>query len=184
MWWRCGSIPRIRACSTPARETTGSGFWNPERKPIMRRILLILLLALAPFSQPAGAARWEPLGPFGGTIRSLTADPADARVAYAGDELNGLFRTVDSGLHWTPIHDGPVYGAVAVGQGAIYLPVDGRLLRSDDRGAHWLDVSPGSRLSPILAVAVDPAKPSRVYAASQQGVWVSLDRGVTWREPI
>jgi photosystem II stability/assembly factor-like uncharacterized protein len=157
-----------------------------------RAAFLILVLSLAfsslAFSASAAAAsRWEPLGPFGGPVRYLTADPMDPRVAYAGDDLNGLFRTADGGLHWTAIHGGANFGAVAVDPSrprTLYLPVaPGRLLRTVDAGAHWTDVSPPSLLSEIVGVAVDPAQPARVYAASRQGVWVSADRGETWREP-
>ncbi|MFL6193960.1 MAG: hypothetical protein ACJ75H_07290 [Thermoanaerobaculia bacterium] len=154
----------------------------------MRRAAFLILVFFLAFSASAAAAsRWEPLGPYGGPVRYLTADPVDARVAYAADELNGVFRTADSGLHWTAIHGGETFGAVAVDPSrprTLYLPVaPGRLLRSEDAGAHWADIGPGSLLSEIVGVAVDPARPARVYAASRQGVWVSQDRGAAWREP-
>jgi photosystem II stability/assembly factor-like uncharacterized protein len=65
------------------------------------------------------------------------------------------------------------------GAGIVYAgTASGLLYRSFDRGASWaLAATFGGVFS---ALAVDPARPSTVYAATAGGVFRSADRGSTW----
>ena len=55
------------------------------------------------------------------------------------------------------------------------------VFRSDDGGAHWLDVD-GGRLPdvPHHAVVVSPDEPRTVWVANDASVYVSHDLGGTW----
>jgi photosystem II stability/assembly factor-like uncharacterized protein len=67
-----------------------------------------LLLAVAGATAPAAIAHadgWRSLGPHGGNITTLLADPAQPGRAYATGG-GGLFRTTDGGSHWTRAETG------------------------------------------------------------------------------
>jgi hypothetical protein len=72
---------------------------------------------------------------------------------------------------WTPIDPTSSNIVYAGGDGGIYKSVDG--------GATW---SPAVLLTtPVIALAVDPAAPSTVYAGTfDQGVLKSSDDGASW----
>jgi hypothetical protein len=54
------------------------------------------------------------------------------------------------------------------------------VFRSDDRGASWLDRSGNLPDIPVNALVVDPANAARVFAATDHGVYQTLDGGVSW----
>ena len=157
----------------------------------MNRLLSTLALALlaAPL---AAAPHWTALGPFGGFPETLTLDPTNSKVLYASAYVQGVFRTLDGGLSWTPIQGQPSLGNVAVDPShpsTLYLSVatPDQILKSLDRGAHWAPANGGlpAEINTTL-IAVDPAKPSRIYAAGE-GVWHSRNGGASWqaaRQPL
>jgi hypothetical protein len=63
--------------------------------------------------------------------------------------------------------------------GASPVPV-GAVLRSDDQGATWTDVTAGLPPIPINAIVNDPSDPDRVWVACDVGVFESQDAGATW----
>jgi photosystem II stability/assembly factor-like uncharacterized protein len=149
------------------------------------RILVFLLLAPLP-AVPSFAAPWMPLGPFGGTIFSLTVAPSDPHRLYAVTG-EGLFRSTNGGASWTAIR-GDSTSNVAVDPtrpDTIYAGTEsggeaGGVQKSTDGGAHWTAL-PLNTFA-VLAVAVDPARPSRLYAGTvTQGVWRSTNGGASWQ---
>ncbi len=56
----------------------------------------------------------------------------------------------------------------------------GRVFRSDDAGAHWLDRSAGLPALPMTTVELDTANSNRVWVAADLGVYQSLDAGASW----
>ena len=65
---------------------------------------LLLIAALA--SPSAFAQTWVPVGPPGGDVRSLAADPRDPRVVYLGTADGILYRSDDSGRRWRRLDPG------------------------------------------------------------------------------
>jgi photosystem II stability/assembly factor-like uncharacterized protein len=144
---------------------------------------LVLLLAVPLAATP----RWTPLGPFGGAALALTVDPTNARVVYATTGLSGAFKSIDGGASWTPLQVDDTSANVAVDPvhpGTIYVAQSsGPVLKSTDGGAHWTVAARNAANAVFSAskIAVDPARPSRLYAAVFGGVRSSLDGGATWR---
>jgi photosystem II stability/assembly factor-like uncharacterized protein len=160
---------------------------------------------------PDDGASWGRLfGPTGpGSL--LRGAPSDLSILYvlnaAGLSAGGLYRSADGGATWetrdgaTALLDCGV-GDLAVAPSdpaVLYLagsapgpfrckpPVSARVLRSDDGGATWTDVSAGLPREIASAVAVDPRDPRVVYAGTGHvyafpgdGVWKSTDGGGTW----
>jgi photosystem II stability/assembly factor-like uncharacterized protein len=123
-------------------------------------------------------------------------------VIYFGAGAEGLYRSKDDGLHWTNLkpewveRTGGPYGTLeglAVGtDGRLYAAArllyyegepPGRLesfiARSDDGGDHWKNSYPGSKGVICNVVAVSPK--GDVFAGTDSGLFVSSDRGATWR---
>jgi photosystem II stability/assembly factor-like uncharacterized protein len=142
------------------------------------------LLLPAPGLLNAQTPAWTPLGPFGGTVRSLTASSMPGVVYATAD--TGVFLSLRSGTSWTPVFAGNVTGNLAVDpvQPSILYVVaqPGPVWKSVDSGAHWFQanrslVGPGV----LVYLAVDPASHNRIYAALDVGVALSTDGGASWR---
>ena len=56
----------------------------------------------------------------------------------------------------------------------------GRVFRSDDAGATWVDRTAGLPPIPINSVVVDPADFKRVWVSADVGVYESTNLGSTW----
>lgn len=156
-----------------------------SRSTLLRAALLLLAAALAA-PLHAGNGVWTPLGPYGGTVSSLTSDPRDPRVLYANLECK-LFRSADGGATWKRLALPCVSSNVAAAPTrptTLYVTssVDGRLWKSLDGGEHW---APGAATLWSYGVpqvlAVDPSQPSHLYLGTwKNGVWKSTDRGASW----
>ena len=151
-----------------------------------RLALLLLTLLLAGSAVFAAAPAWTPLGPFGGFVDSITADPVHAGVLYAVT-TQGVYRTADAGGSWSLIHPGSG-GKLAVDPlhpSTLYLTgafQDRVVLKSVDSGAHWAPADAG--LPPLYpTLAVDPARPRRLYVGTPRaGFWRSVDAGASWQQ--
>ena len=151
---------------------------------------------------------WTPAGPYniGGRVVAVAAAPGGATV-YLGSGNGGVFKSTDSGVHWTPILDlagANVFsiGAVAldptdpnvvyVGTGEANNAVDNYdgngLLRSTDGGQTWQPLGLAATAR-IARVAVDPSDPSRIFVAAMgtqfstgpdRGLYRSEDGGLSW----
>ncbi|HEV7508880.1 MAG TPA: hypothetical protein VGS07_28650 [Thermoanaerobaculia bacterium] len=154
----------------------------------LRRFLsaIPLLTGALAASPLAAAPQWAPLGPYGGFVDTLTADPAAPQVLYATANRQGTFKSVNGGATWTLIHTGYASGNVAVDpslHATIYQSIDFKqMLKSTNGGATWSSSSRGLPNANLTVLAVDPAKRNRVYAATD-GVWHSLDGGLSWKGP-
>lgn len=151
----------------------------------LRRIVFLLPLILLTAAPAVAAPRWAPLGPFGGTIETLTVAPSDARVIFATTPFEGAFRSTDGGASWVPIHGAFATSTIAVHPtrpGTIYLSTPAeKLVRSTDFGAHWTRASRGIEGVAVNSIAVDPARPSRVYAGVDLRVFRSTNGGASWK---
>jgi len=147
--------------------------------------LAVFLLA-APLL--AATPSWVPLGPFGGVVDSITVDPATPGVLYATTPV-GAYKTTDAGASWTAIYLNPLaLGRVAVDPlhpSTLYLTGSYRaapVLKSVDGGAHWSPAAAGLPLYYPSILAVDPARPRRLYVGTNGfGLWRSEDAGASWQ---
>src|SRR4051812_46680964 len=85
------------------------------------RLAAITLLAFSPLlasaqrTQPsrltsfdpttAAEMRWRYVGPVGNRVASVVGVPGDPNVYYAGAASGGIWKTIDAGIHWSPIFD-------------------------------------------------------------------------------
>jgi hypothetical protein len=116
---------------------------------------------------------------------AIAADRRAAGRLVVGSE-QGLYRTTNGGLDWTPV--GPrdiAIRDVVQSRAAPDLWLAGTeesgVWRSRDGGATWEQVGGDVAVGTIYAVAADPSDPDRLAAAGfEGGVYVSGDGGEQW----
>ena len=142
-----------------------------------------------------------------GRVVAIAPHPTDTNTIFVGAAHGGVWRTVDGGVNWTPLTDDEMTlatGSMAiapsnpdiiyVGTGEANFSADSLygqgILKSTDGGDSWtlLGQNEFDRRT-ISKVVVHPTDPDTVYVAAargvnglagNQGVWKSIDGGVTW----
>jgi photosystem II stability/assembly factor-like uncharacterized protein len=143
-----------------------------------------------------GGARWERVGAEGAlpTIWSLTIDPADPDILFAGTRPAALYRSRDGGRRWdkltvdiarecsigTPfvtalVVDPDDHNTVWAG-----VEIDG-VFRSLDGGDTWRRIETGLYDPDIHAMVIAATTPKRLYASTARDVFASDNLGDTWR---
>ncbi|MBI2568931.1 MAG: hypothetical protein HYV63_18070 [Candidatus Schekmanbacteria bacterium] len=162
---------------------------------------LAVVLALAAAPGRAASSRWTPMGPSGGTLRSVAVDPTNPTLLYAsGPTRTGIFSSMDGGSSWrhatTALLDLSVLDLGVDAGGTVWARAEAYgeagLLRSTDRGSTWgfvHVVPPADRPYDVLtSLVLDPRSPGTLYVTSEgsdededrKGVFRSTDQGATW----
>ncbi|HYN42746.1 MAG TPA: IPT/TIG domain-containing protein [Thermoanaerobaculia bacterium] len=145
------------------------------------------------FRSADGGESWSRLPLDVSPVAALAVFPGSGTLlAASGEEL---FRSLDDGASWSHLSALPPtwYGFKASVEefivsgsetGTVWSLASGELYRSTDEGLSWelvpIDVG-GRVLVPASSLAIDPSKPSTLYAvAMARGVVRSLDRGAHW----
>jgi len=148
----------------------------------------LLLLAV---SGPASALDWRPVGPPGGDVRALRADPAHPGVVYLGTSEGALYRSDDEGRSWRRLSPGfPLPGRslddiVVAPDGDVivgFWEVDGSgggVARSRD-GGRTFTLLPGIAGQAVRALALAPSDPNTMVVGTRTGVFRSRDGGASW----
>src|SRR5438105_2171232 len=159
--------------------------------------------------QQASALRWRYIGPVGNRVASIAGIAGDANTYYAGAASGGIWKTVDAGIHWTPIFDDQTVqsvGAMAVsasdpnvvwaGTGEpwirSHISIGDGVYKSTDAGRTWTKMGLDST-GRIGRIVIDPANPNVVFVAAQghsygpqpdRGVYRTADGGRTWQKVL
>src|SRR6266498_3087728 len=142
-----------------------------------------------------GGESWSTYGNVNDSFYTLVTDPSSATTLYAGNVSgSGIFKSTDSGAHWTTINKGlpsnqgatgalPLvlgFGVDPAHPATVYAGTYGNgLYRSTDGGSNWSSVNTGMRTAYVTAFAFGPS--STLSAATiGGGVYRSADGGGTW----
>jgi photosystem II stability/assembly factor-like uncharacterized protein len=142
-----------------------------------------------------GAARFERLGPFGGTVRSLLISRFDRNVVYLGNRDGQIYRSQDGGVSWTMLYPGIGRRQLVVDSIAEHPEDEGHLfagawdLRSEggglfesrDGGIHWTPVELPEESPAVRDFKISLHSPSHMIVGTLKGAYVSDDHGKTWR---
>ncbi|MFA5946581.1 MAG: hypothetical protein WC813_00995 [Patescibacteria group bacterium] len=129
----------------------------------------------------------------GADITSLTRDPSNANVVYAGTLANGLLMSFDAGKSWQRPPEDKAFEAVKTGA-VLDIEIDSqrpcvwyilksdRLMKTDTCGRSYAQIYQEGRANQKLtALALDWYNPSIVWLGSTAGdVYKSADAGATW----
>lgn len=129
-----------------------------------------------------GGKTWKVAGPLPDGLIDLAASAKDKDRLYAATEA-GLALSRDGGVTWEALIDGlPVAMVEVTRDGALHAFVLGQgLVRSAEAPLDFQTVSSDWGERYVLHLAVDPADPDRMFAATQDGsVLASKDGGATW----
>ena len=157
-----------------------------------------------------GAMRWRQVGPFrGGRVLAVTGVPGEPNVFYFGGASSGVWKSVDTGVNWTPVFDKqPIasIGAIAVADSdhnIIYVGSGEACIRGNitygngvyksvDGGKTWKNLGLKDTRH-IGAVIIDPRNPNIAFVAAlghaygpneERGVFRTTDGGVTWQKVL
>ncbi|HUI00104.1 MAG TPA: hypothetical protein VLX56_00575 [Nitrososphaerales archaeon] len=130
---------------------------------------------------------WTRLGPGGGEIDTLVADPLDPGTIYAGSiDPAAVFVTHSSGQNWEEADsglNGTFLTSIAVSythEGNVFAVVGGNLFVSDDGGSTWRQSSECQ--GDATKYLVDPARGTVHLLACRLELLISTDAGSTWRQ--
>ena len=161
----------------------------------MKSFLLSLIgISLLLTAAVAQNKSWISVGPDGGDVRSLSADPANPNRILLGTSAGQIYQSEDGGRTWQRY--------VRIGKGNDYV-IDhiifnpkqpgvlfvaawtleregGSLFKSTDDGHTWKPVSALEGKS-IRALAIAPSDPNVLVAGALDGVFQSKDGGETWQ---
>lgn len=134
-----------------------------------------------------------------GVIYALAESPLRRGLLWAGTDDGKLWRTDDEGAHWTDLSatlppaarghwisrleaghaDANVaYVAVDAHRDGVYAPL---LYRTADAGRSWSSVAGNIPANePVKVIREDPKNPDVLYAGTEFGLWLSIDRGRSW----
>src|SRR3954471_7244788 len=160
---------------------------------------------------PATAAemRWRYVGPVGNRVASVVGVPGDPNVYYAGAASGGIWKTIDGGIHWSPIFDDQdvsSVGALAVapsnanvvwaGTGEpwirSHISAGNGVYKSTDAGRTWRKMGLDS-VGRVGRIAIDPSNPDIVFVAAQgfsygpqeeRGIYRTTDGGAHWQRVL
>ena len=140
------------------------------------------------------AQTWHQVGPSGGTVFSLSADPNNNNKLYLGTADGHVFTSSDQGAHWAllsrisnsqddvithiivdPRNSNRLYASTW----ALYSN-GGGVYRSDDAGRSWNVI--GLAHETVRALAQSPTDPTLLLAGSLTGVYRSHDEGASWEK--
>ena len=139
-----------------------------------------------------------------GRITALAVDPTNASIVYAAGAMGGIWKSTDAGVNWTaltdtqvslamgalaidPNHHNVIYAGTGEANNAIDSYYGAGILKSTNAGASWKNI-PGPFTTPfaqhIGALAVSPGSADTVIAASDGGIYLSIDAGETWKNVL
>ena len=155
----------------------------------------------------SSTGNWTSMGPSStaggyaglGRLNCVAFSPASPAIIYAGSASGGIWKSADSGTTWAPLSDNnPVLGVSdllvlpGLAGDIIYAATGDRdasdnysvgVMKSTDGGATWnltgLNWTQSS-LKLVYRLAGDPNNADVVYAATSDGLYVTVNGGGTW----
>jgi photosystem II stability/assembly factor-like uncharacterized protein len=151
-------------------------------------LLAILAIALSG-TLSAGRNRWTPVGPEGGNVLALAADPRNPGTLYAAT-CGSVFKTIDAGASWTAMNvalqgidceEGEDLAVDPQNSGTVYAVSGNQIFKTTDGGARW-SATTLKTANPLGALRIAPGDPNTLYAGDGGEVFRSADGGATWTQ--
>jgi photosystem II stability/assembly factor-like uncharacterized protein len=138
----------------------------------------------------------------GGRTRALLVDPDDTthNTWFTGAASGGIWKTTDGGANWQNLTDqftnlsvnamamaasnsNVIYAGTGESfPGGTYMVGNG-IWKSVDKGINWVQLGStavNSNFAYVNRLIIDPTNPDIVLAATESGIYKTLDGGTTW----
>ena len=159
----------------------------------------------------AGPFKAPSLGGGTGRINVLLSKPGNPKIMWAGTPDGGLWKSTDAGSSWTnltdtipnigvaditldPHHPDTMYLATGDGYGYAYTngifwggSYSNGVMKSTDGGATFNTTGLNwntTQSRQVFRVAVNPSNSAMIYAAADNGLYMSKDGGTNWTTAI
>jgi photosystem II stability/assembly factor-like uncharacterized protein len=159
----------------------------------MLKNLVLALFFILLSSTVVRGQDWKPLGPPGGDVRLLAADPAKPGQVFLGTADGHIFGSDDSGANWALLGrvstrlDAVITAIVVDPQNSDVLfasawtrdqAAGGGVFRSDDSGRTWRDA--GLAGQAVRALAISASDPNVLVAGTLDGIYRLDDASKSW----
>ena len=128
---------------------------------------------------------------------SVAVDPFNNAVAYLATP-SGAYKTTNGGASWFVINSGmPLNGSAVypvtivktdqTNSNIVYARTDynnGRIMRSTNGGATWVQTPTGGVWNNAQGILIDPVTPTTIYHVADGAIWKSLDSGQTFTNSL
>jgi photosystem II stability/assembly factor-like uncharacterized protein len=176
-------------------KTTDRGrHWTPISPDLTRNEKEHQLAAGGPISLDVSGAEYYD------TLLAIAPSPQDPQVIWTGSDDGLVHLTRDGGAHWSDVtpKGWPKYGRVKVVEaspqaaGTAFAVLDRHdlgdnrpyVVATNDYGATWRDITSNlPRDVNANVVRQDPHQANLLYVGTENGLWLSYDRGGRW-EPL
>jgi photosystem II stability/assembly factor-like uncharacterized protein len=129
-----------------------------------------------------------------GTISTIGVSPVNPDIVYVGTDDGNVWVSAETGSGWEylsltlpdrwvtrvvadPLEENTAYVTFSGYRWDEYLP---HIFRTTDRGQNWEEISGNLPELPINDVIIDPVDNTKLYVASDAGVFVTEDLGQNW----
>lgn len=161
---------------------------------------------------PKSPVTWSYLGPrnFGGRIRAILIHPINPNIMWVGSCSGGIWKTFDAGASWAPLDDfmpGMTIGCMVLdptnpnilyaGTGEGFFETEegttntacirgAGIFKSTNGGTTWsqLPATIGPDFYFVNRLAVSPADPNVLLAATSTGMYRSANGGASWARTL
>lgn len=129
------------------------------------------------------------------TVFTISESPLKFGLIYAGTDDGRVWVTKNSGENWEEINQGlpnekwvSQIEASRFSLSRVYMSQNGKrdddfaayIWMSDDFGNTWIDISSNIPAGPVNVIREDPKNENIIYAGTDWGVYVSINKGESW----
>ena len=141
-------------------------------------------------SDDGGQTFYEQAQMRGQSVRSMARSASDPNTIVAGT-LQGIYRSLDDGKHWslispagsTEIHEVESLAIDPKNPNIIYAGTWHLPWKTTDGGLHWENIKQGIiDDSDVFSIIIDPNEPRIVYASACSGIYKSVDAAVEFKK--
>lgn len=162
------------------------------KKRLLVGIFTGLLFGYIPNVTGQSAVQWKNLGPSGGFIRGLIADPKNPGTLLAGTPTGEIYKTTDEGQNWFYLNTTgkPIHKMIIDTSNGNYLYVFARhqgfdlspqVFVSSNGGQSWSSTYTHD-FGEVFDAYINPYNSTQLYALSREGLYKSINRGQSWSE--